>query len=156
MITEPATVIRVRDDIVWVRCDAQQGCQRCAEGRGCGGGLLGRLLGDRLRTVKAVRGEYELAPGEAVLIGLAESAVVRASVTMYLVPLLTMLAAAMAAGRLAGGSEGWTIAGGVAGFLGGLLYARGFGARRAADPRYHPVVVRRLASDLRPGCNATA
>ncbi|KPK59157.1 MAG: SoxR reducing system RseC family protein [Gammaproteobacteria bacterium] len=156
MITEPATVLRVDGDIVWVRCEAQQGCRRCAEGRGCGGGLLGKLLGDRLRTVRAGRGDFRLAAGETVVIGLAETALVRASVVMYLIPLLTMLAAAVLAWQVGGQTEAWAISGGLIGFLTGLGYARRFGNRHDTDPRFQPVVIARSRRGERIQCPARA
>ncbi len=156
MITEPATVVRVDGDVVWVRCESQQGCQRCAEGRGCGGGVLGKLLGDRLRTIRAARGDFRLAAGESVVIGLAETALVRASVAMYLIPLLSMLAAALLAWRVGGESEAWAISGGLAGFLVGLVHARRFGSRHDADSRYQPVVIARSRHGERARCPVSA
>lgn len=152
MITEAATVVRIDGDSVWVRCDAQRACQRCAEGRGCGGGILGRLLGDRLRTVRAARAGVPVSVGDSVVIGLAETALVQASLAMYLLPLTTMLAGAMATWRLAGPGEMATILGGVAGFVAGLLYARRFGVRHRHDPRYQPVVVGRVRAEERLAC----
>ncbi len=144
MITEPGTVARVSADFIWVRCEAQQACQRCAEGRGCGGGLLGRLLGDRLRLVRVPRADLDLQVGEGVVVALGESAVVRAAVVMYLVPLLTLFLGAVALHGLAGGGDLWAIAGGIAGLVVGLAYARRFGLRHAADPRYQPAVLGRV------------
>ena len=154
MITEPATVLRVSGDVVWVRCEAQQACRRCAEGRGCGGGLLGRLLGDRLRTVRVTGGGIEVDIGDRVLIGLAETALVRASVAMYLVPLLAMLAGAIGLGQVGGAGEIWAVAGGAAGFFAGLVHARRFGDRHGSDSRYQPVVMGRLAGRERAECPA--
>ena len=156
MIIEPATVVRVDGDIVWVRCESQRGCPRCAEGRGCGGGVLGKLLGDRLRMVRAARGDFPLSAGESVVIGLAETALVRASVAMYLIPLLTMLAAAVVAWRVGGESEAWAISGGLVGFLAGLAHARRFGSRHDTDSRYHPVVIARARRGERVQCPAGA
>lgn len=152
MITEAATVVRIDGDSVWVRCDAQRACQRCAEGRGCGGGVLGRLLGDRLRTVRAARAGLSVSVGDSVVIGLAETALVKASVAMYLVPLITMLAGALVAWRVAGPGEIPVMAGGLVGFVAGLLYARRFGSRHRHDPRYQPVVVGRRNADESPAC----
>lgn len=156
MITEPATVVRLDGDTVWVRCESQQGCRRCAEGRGCGGGTLGKLLGDRLRTVRAARGGFRLTAGDSVVIGLAETALVRASLAMYLIPLLAMLAVAALGWRIAGQSEFWAISGGLLGFLGGLVYARQFGSRHSTDPRYQPVVIARSPRGEGVECQVTA
>jgi sigma-E factor negative regulatory protein RseC len=105
--------------------------------------VLGKLLGDRLRTVRAARGEFRLSAGESVVIGLAETALVRASLAMYLVPLATMLAVAVLGWRITGQSEFGAISGGLFGFFSGLVYARRFGSRHSTDPRYQPVVIAR-------------
>jgi sigma-E factor negative regulatory protein RseC len=159
MITEPATVTRVAGGVAWVRCEAQQACQRCAEGRGCGGGALGRLLGDRLRLVRVASSDMDLRVGEGVVIGLGETALVRAALVMYLVPLLTLFAGAAIVHRLSGGLDPLVVVGGAAGLLVGLVYARRFGVRHGSDRRYHPVVLGRLgegADDVCPVVPAAA
>jgi len=81
---------------------------------------------------------------------------VRASVVMYLIPLLTMLAAAVLAWQVGGQSEAWAISGGLIGFLTGLGYARRFGNRHDTDPRFQPVVIARSRRGERIQCPARA
>jgi glycosyltransferase involved in cell wall biosynthesis len=83
--------ITAEEVVAWVACQRQVECQRCAEGRGCGGGVLGRLLGDRLHKIRAATGSVAVAPGDQVLIGLGEDVVLRAAAAVYLVPLLLAL-----------------------------------------------------------------
>jgi sigma-E factor negative regulatory protein RseC len=97
LITETGRVLEVEGDWAWVACRRQVECARCAEGRGCGGGVLGRLLGDRLHKVRAATGSVAVAAGDQVLIGLGEDVVMRAAAVVYLVPLLLALAGALAA-----------------------------------------------------------
>jgi len=132
MIIEAATVIRVADDSAWVRCDNQAGCQRCAEGRGCGGGVFSRLLGDRLREVRVDRYGHRLRAGDHVQIGIAEVDLLKASLMMYLVPLLTMLIMAVIVTRVtpAGWQELGGVLGALAGLFAGLALARRFGQQQ--------------------------
>lgn len=143
MITETGRVLEVHEEWALVACRRQVECARCAEGRGCGGGVLGKLLGDRLHKVRAATGAVAVAPGDQVLIGLGEDAVLRAALAVYLVPLLAALAGAVAAGVALGAGELGTILGAVAGFLLGLGWARGYGRRHAADAALQPVILRR-------------
>lgn len=143
MIREPATIVSVAHGEVWVRCDAQQGCPRCAEGRGCGGGLLGGLLRDRLRLVRAVGRADGLAAGDRVVIGLAETTLVKAAATMYLVPLGGIVLGALSARGLAGTGDASAIIGGALGFLVALAFVRRYGARRGSDPSFHPRILGR-------------
>lgn len=143
MIRESATVVSVSEGEVWVRCDAQQACPRCAEGRGCGGGLLGGLLRDRLRHVRAVGDAAGLAIGDRVVIGLAETTLLKAALAMYLLPLAGVVIGALLARYLVGAGEAGTIVGAVAGFATALLLVRRYGARRVADPTFHPRILGR-------------
>lgn len=136
-------MLEVEGEWAWVACQRQVECQRCAEGRGCGGGVLGRLLGDRLHKVRAATGSVAVAPGDQVLIGLGEDAVLRAAAAVYLVPLLLALAGGVAAAALAGGGDLAAIIGAAAGLLLGLRWARGYSRRNAASAALQPVILRR-------------
>lgn len=146
MIIETARVLRVSGEAAWVHCDSHAGCQRCAEGRGCGGGVLGRLVGGRLREVRVDAAGFPLAAGDRVRIGLSETALLQSSLVMYLVPLLTMLAAALIADRLIPPPwrEAASVAAAVPGLLAGLALARVFGRRRGGSA-FGPRVVGVLA-----------
>ena len=147
MITEPATVLEVRGGIALVRCHSQAACQRCAEGRGCGGGALSRLLGERLHAVEAVAGDLDLRPGDEVTVGLEPRGFLHASAAVYLLPLLSALAGALIAAASFGSSDAVAAEGAVEGLAAGLAWARGFGRRRAGDGRFRPRVIGRLAPD---------
>jgi len=138
-------VLRVAPGVAWVSCHTQAGCQRCAEGRGCGGDVLGRLLGDRLREVRVCAGDHDLRRGDEVLIGVTESALLKSSVVMYLAPLLTMLSGALLALVTLPGSEPGAILGSAAGLLAGLACARVYGRSRRAEG-FSPRVVSRLSA----------
>ncbi|MGD8977722.1 MAG: SoxR reducing system RseC family protein [Gammaproteobacteria bacterium] len=152
MIIETARVLRVTGAVAWVSCESHAGCQRCAEGRGCGGGVLGRLLGERLREVRVDTAGYRLAPGDRVSIGLSETALLQSSLVMYLVPLLTMLAAALIADLLAPlpWRELASVIAAVPGLLAGLALAREFG-RRHGRSGFGPRVVGVVAPEETPG-----
>lgn len=143
MITETGRVLELEGDWAWVACRRQVECARCAEGRGCGGGVLGRLLGDRLHKVRAAIGEVEVRPGDQVLIGLGEDVVLRAAAVVYLLPLLAALAGAVVASSLAGAGDLVAVAGAVAGFVLGLAWARGYSRRHDRDAAFQPVILRR-------------
>lgn len=141
MITETGRVLEVDGDWAWVACRRQAECARCAEGRGCGGGVLGKLLGDRLHKVRAATGAVRVFPGDQVRIGLGEDAVLRAAAAVYLVPLLAALAGGVAAATVAGGGDLPAIAGAATGLLLGLGWARRYGRRLAADAAWQPVIL---------------
>lgn len=129
----------------FVQPESRMGCRRCAEGRGCGGGVFSRLLRHRLESIP-VTYSGSLAPGDVVLLGLDVAAVQNAAMLVYGLPLLgLMLAVGFAA--YAALSELAAVFAGLAGFTAGLLAARRISASLLEQPRYHPVILRKLQAD---------
>jgi sigma-E factor negative regulatory protein RseC len=149
LITETGRVLEVDGEWAWIACRRQIECARCAEGRGCGGGVLGKLLGDRLHRVRATTGNLQIAAGDLVTIGLAEHAILQAAAVVYLAPLLAALAGGAIAVAVTDGGDLAAIAGAIGGLLGGLAWARRYSRRHEADAAFQPVVLRR---DEGPGC----
>jgi len=148
VIRESATVLRVQGSMVWVSCRNQAGCQRCAEGRGCGGGLLGRLLGDRLREIRVVSDRKDLQVGDQVVIGLGDSVLLKASLVLYLMPLILMfgMAALFSFASQADGDIS-SVAGAILGLSAGLWLARRYGRRHNRDSLFHPRVLERTGHE---------
>src|SRR5690606_19948088 len=120
MLYERATVLEHDGRWAWVQAASQAGCARCAAGRGCGGGIFGRLLGSRLHRVRALN-EPAAKPGDTVLLGLAEAVLWQGALRVYGWPLGLLLV-----GLLAGqtGGDAGALLGGVIGFGSGWLLGR--------------------------------
>jgi sigma-E factor negative regulatory protein RseC len=145
VITEEATVLRCVGSRAWVAPRTVADCQRCAEGRGCGGGILGRLVGERLRAVEVDPDGHDLQTGERVLLGLSEPVLLKASLTAYLLPLALVFAGALA-GRWLAPSEGdgAEVFGALAGLLAGIAWARRLARPAAGAAPWQPRVIARL------------
>lgn len=151
MIKETGRVERVEDGYAWVVCAGQAACARCAEGRGCGGGLLGRLLGDRLHRVRVLAGRHALQAGDRVELGLEESALLRGALRVYGLPLLGLLGLPLLVRVVTGlSADGPMLVAGLLGLAGGLVVARRGSSRIERDALYQPRVVRRLAPVCKP------
>ncbi len=145
MIEERAIVSRTAGAEVWVRAVGPESCPRCAEGRGCGGGVLGRLMGGRRPEVQ-VSGQLEgLHVGDAVIVGVDEGAVMSASLWVYLVPLCGMLAAGAFAQVVLQAHDLLVAAFGATGLAGGFALTYRVGRRSGAAARYRPVLLRRTS-----------
>lgn len=143
MILERGRVERLEGPSAWVQCSSRSACQRCASGQGCGGGLLGSLLGDRLHRVRVDMREIELRPGDQVELGIREIGLVWAAIIAYLLPLAGLLLGAIAAGAMAGfDSDGFTLAGGLAGLLLAIAASRRLSAHIGPRLDLSPHVVR--------------
>lgn len=149
MLTECARVVRVAEGACWVETPGAASCSHCASGKGCGGGTMSRLFGDR-RVPLRVRLPEDLFPrvSDMVEVGMPASGVAGASLLTYL-PLLGGLILGAVGGAALGGpglGEGAAIAGAAGGLLLALGALRGLDgpARRLLG---EPTVVRILPAE---------
>jgi len=93
MFTERGVITAVKHDVVVVLCRSKVDCQRCAEGKGCGGGILARWLGDRNYQIQAVYDQQILnpAPGALAEISLPAQRLVKLAALTYGLPILLMV-----------------------------------------------------------------
>ncbi len=149
MIEEHAQVVAVQGDAAWVETQRGSACGSCAAHAGCGSAALGKLIGRRPTSVRVLNTAGAL-PGEEVVIGIDESALVRGSVLVYLVPLLALLGGAILGEAwwrpYAGGGEWPVIVAAVAGLALGLAWVRGRAPQLGQDARYQPTILRRVAA----------
>lgn len=138
MITEQAVVTRCEDGQAEIRLQRASACGHCELNQGCGTGAIGRLLGNRSRPL-VIETQQDLKPGDNLLLGLSETALVRASLTVYGLPLLVMIVVGLLAAVL-GLGEVWVTLSSVAGFLAGYKLASRMTNSLEAD-RLTPYIV---------------
>ncbi|MEE9493454.1 MAG: SoxR reducing system RseC family protein [Gammaproteobacteria bacterium] len=150
MLTENAEIVRVQGGKVWVRTSRQSTCGSCSVRQGCGTSVISKVVGNRQSEIEVLAsGDYK--PGEQVVIGIQESALVRGSLAVYLVPLLALFAGALMGNWLANAgsstqTEAMSIFAGIAGFAGGMWWLKLFTRKIRSDDRYQPVVLSRTIS----------
>lgn len=143
MIEEQGRVVAIEPGAVWVETLRKSTCSSCSANAACGQGVMDRLGVGRQRGYVRALSRLNLAVGDSVVIGVREDLLVRSSLLVYLLPLLGLLAAALAADGL-GLAEPQVILGGLAGMFGTWLLVRWRAARVADDPALQPVVLRAL------------
>lgn len=142
MIEESARVISVEDGLIWVETQRKSVCGSCSAQKGCGTASLEKVLGRR-RTQVMVLSQIAVSPGDEVMIGVQESALLRGSFALYGIPLLLMLLGAVIAEAVVlSQTELPVVMGALFGLLGGLLYVALFSRKAHLDPRYQPVILR--------------
>lgn len=144
MIEEAGQIVDVQGEFAWVECERRSACGGCASREGCGTGVIARAFGRRTVTLKVLN-RIGAGVGERVVIGLAESGLVRGALAVYAVPLLGLFAGALCGQWLSAGSDPAAIAGAVAGLAGGLYWLARFSRRARRDTAYQPVTLRRQA-----------
>ena len=150
MIEENGIVAAVHGDLAEVESQRRSTCGGCSVNGACGTSLLERFFGRR-QLILTVRNPVGARPGDAVVVGVPEAALLQASLVAYLLPLAAMIAGAIAGTELAAAfAPGWTSAasvlGGAGGFATGIWWLSRFSAARADDPRYQAVILRRAAA----------
>lgn len=149
MIEENGRVVRVTGDTAWVETTRRSSCGSCSARSGCGTGALAGLFGARAHLVQ-VTNPVGARPGDQVVVGISESLLVRGSLAVYLLPLLTLLAGALLAEGLAPqlggtGSDAPAIFGGLTGLAAGFLWLHRRNRRWQADPAHRAVILRRMS-----------
>lgn len=125
MLEEQATIVRVDGETAWVEGVASGGCGGCTQA--CASRSLHRYF-DRRRAPLAARCTLPVRPGDRVVIGVDERAMLCGSLLVYVLPLCGLLAGAALAEWW--GSE-WMVAsdwlglpGGAFGFVVTLIFVK--------------------------------
>jgi len=146
MIEERARVIAVRDDQLLLEAQTKSACGGCAAKQGCGTSVLSRWVGRRFTRFQAPN-TVNAAVGDEVVVGLAEAAMLKGSVLVYLMPLLAMIVSALLADWLiaadASARDLLVIAAAVGGFTLMLAVSRRYLAGSRNRDRLRPVVIRK-------------
>jgi sigma-E factor negative regulatory protein RseC len=147
VIEQDGIVIAVHDDLAEVEGRRQSMCGGCAANGACGTSLIERFFGRR-QPILTARNPIGAHPGDVVVVGMPESALVGAAIAVYLVPLLTMIAGAIGGDHIASVvvpefTRGVGVLGGMLGLAFGLWWLARFSRSRGGDARYQAVILRR-------------
>jgi sigma-E factor negative regulatory protein RseC len=142
VIEEDARVLSVEPGAAWVETERRSSCSSCSASAGCGTSVVAKLLGggtNRLRVSDGIGVEV----GDRVVIGISDSALTRASLLAYLLPLVALMLTAFAA-QSAGAEDGVVALIGILGLALGLLVTGRLTGGASARERYRPVLLHRL------------
>lgn len=95
MVEEKGIIVSLQGQMANVAPLKQAGCQSCSSSSACGTSLIAPLFGNKQRML-AAENTINAKPGDEVVIGLNRTALVLASLMVYLLPLLMLLAGAIA------------------------------------------------------------
>ena len=135
-----ARVIECGDGIALVEAERQSGCGNCDPVRGCGKSSMSKLFCSKPRRFEVID-PIGTKAGDEVSIGIREGALLRGSIAVYLVPMMTLVAGALLGN---GWGERVSILGGAIGLVLGFLWARHYSAVNRGNTRFQPFIVKRF------------
>ncbi|MGH1462047.1 MAG: SoxR reducing system RseC family protein [Neptuniibacter sp.] len=142
MIEESGTVVDLNDDGIWVETVKESACGSCAVRNGCGQKLLASA-GDGKSFVVNVSNPSHLQvnTNDSVLIGVEEGAFLKATLYVYLVPLLALFLGALV-GELLSLTEGYIILCALLSLIVSLFGIRFFSKVLFRSCKYQPVLLK--------------
>jgi sigma-E factor negative regulatory protein RseC len=147
MIQETGQVIKTDGEFAWVQTQRQSTCGACAAKKGCGTNVFSKVLGKKHIQFKAVN-TLDVKPGDMVVLGLRESALLKSALMIYLLPLLSMFLCAAAMDIFSkaiglGDIQAWVVIAGLTGLLAAFGLVHFFTKNHLSDSDYQPVILRR-------------
>lgn len=146
MIEETARVIAIDNNQLLLEAETRAACNACAAKQGCGTSVLSKWIGRKFTRFQ-VPNTVNARVGDEVVVGLAEEAMLKGSVFVYLLPLLSMIGSALLADGListdAASRDLLVVVSAVAGFVLMLFISRWFLSTNSNRSRLTPVVLRK-------------
>ena len=145
MIEEHARVVAVQGDTALLQTQRQSSCGSCEVKSGCGTSVLAGIVGQKMTQLK-VQNTLNARPGDEVVLGMEEHALVTGSLLVYGVPLIMLLLGALMGEVMASqwgmNAELLSVVAGATGFVLAFLLVRGVLRRTAVGLQMNPVMLR--------------
>ena len=93
MIEEMGTVVAIEGDYVWVETQVKTTCSGCKASDACPTSTVAKAFTPKANHV-LIHAPCALAIGQQVKLGISETALLRASIMVYIIPLLLLMASA--------------------------------------------------------------
>ena len=152
MIEEQAQVIEVKGDQLVLQVQTQSTCGSCAVNKSCGTSVLAKVVGRKFTQFQA-ENTISAEVGDTVIVGIAEDALLKGSLAMYVVPIMGMLVFALAADYLLLETASRDLIIAASGFIGlafGSLLAKLYFQRQSSARLFLPVVLRKSTTQNAP------
>lgn len=99
MIEESVEVKAIEDNILFLQAHRQSTCNSCSVQKGCGTSVLSQWLGKKTSEF-CVENTVDAKVGDFLVVGIAESSMLKGSVLVYFMPLVSLFVCALLANSL--------------------------------------------------------
>lgn len=139
MIKEVGTVVNTDGQLAEIEIIRTSACSACKAKAACGHHAIAQVSSkNRLRVF--AKDVFDSKVGQQVEVGIPETTLLMASVLMYFVPILGLVAGAMLS-KVFTDQAAVAAAFGVTGLVLGLIFARKQSKKYQANPEFHPQVL---------------
>jgi sigma-E factor negative regulatory protein RseC len=147
MIFEQGKIVSIENDYVFVEVIQQSSCQACSASKACGTKVLKSLFQTNRHYLKLDYSHLGAEPllGQQVEIEINEAALLKSSLLVYVIPLLSLVSFAIVFDNMFH-SELLSMLGGFVGFMAGLLVARFYALFHARSDQFQPRLSRLLST----------
>ncbi len=147
MIEEQAQVIEIKGNKLFLQAQTQSSCGSCAVSKGCGTSLLAKVVGRKFTYFQA-ENNINARVGDTVVVGIAEDALLKGSVMMYVLPIMCMLVSALLADYLLTSASHFRdlmiAASSIMGLVFGSIMSKWYFNRQSNVQLFEPVVLRKI------------
>ncbi|HHJ35141.1 MAG TPA: polyurethanase [Gammaproteobacteria bacterium] len=147
MIEEQAQVVDIKDRKLVLQAQTQSACGGCAARKGCGTSLLSKVVGRKFTQFYA-ENNINAKVGDTVVVGINEESLLKGSIVMYIIPVLSMLMFALLADHLLESSVSQRdlliAVSTLSGLALGSLCSKWYFDRQSSITLYTPVVLRKI------------
>ncbi len=146
MIEEQAQVIEIQGNQLILQAQTQSTCGSCAVNKSCGTSVLAKVVGRKFTQFQA-ENNIGAEVGDTVVVGIAEDALLKGSLAIYILPIIGMLVFALIADYLLAemaARDLYIAASGVAGLVFGSLLARLYFLQKSSTYQFAPIVLRKV------------
>lgn len=142
MFTEIGKIIAAEEDTVWVQTQSKTGCSSCKVSSTCGSGIVNKAFSHKV-FVTPLKNTLNAHINDEVEVGIPEDLVLKASLVVYLLPLVCLLLAlALSSLLLPNLSEQGSILSAVIGLAIGFVGVRWFSRRKSQQQQLEPVLLK--------------
>lgn len=150
MIEERAEVVSIENGNVWVETQRRSACAQCAVNSGCGTAVIGKVIGNKRSRVRVLNPkDTKVSIGDEIVVGIDEQALVRGSLMIYVVPLISLFLFGFLGEVLSEQLNVYIpdvlpIIFGLSGLVVGFYLVKIFSRDIRGDIRYQPVLLHRV------------
>ncbi|GAA4363548.1 SoxR reducing system RseC family protein [Kangiella marina] len=142
MFIEVGQVIAAEGETVWVQTQSKTGCSSCKVSSTCGSGIVNKAFSHKV-FVTPLKNTLNAHINDEVEVGIPEDLVLKASLVVYLLPLICLiLALATSSVILPDLTELGSIISAVIGLAVGFIGVRWFASRQSAQQQLEPVLLK--------------